>query len=158
MQWSCIYHLPMCNLLSSSLIQGTLVVEAAQRSGSLITARLAAELGREVFAIPGSIHSPLARGCHALIRQGAKLVESADDIHEELHQPTQGVLPSLRPVSQADAARHAPKARTDDADDDAASDPSNVTDDDNGRKILAALGYDPAHPDVLLQRTGLDAS
>src|SRR5690625_6690902 len=95
MQWSCIYHLPMCNLLSSSLIQGTLVVEAAQRSGSLITAKLATELGREVFAIPGSIHSPLARGCHALIKQGAKLVESGADILDELQQRRQSPVESV---------------------------------------------------------------
>ena len=124
------HHFPQRNRLIAGLSHGVLVVEAAPQSGSLITARLASEQGKEVFAIPGSIHSPQSRGCHALIRQGAKLVESAEDVLEELR-------PGLvrREVS-AEAA--APRSSDD--------------------PLLDALGYDPVSLDALLARTGMDTA
>lgn len=125
-------HFPQRNRILSGLCQGTLVVEAALQSGSLITARMAAEQGREVFAIPGSIHSPQARGCHALIRQGAKLVESAQDILEELH-----AQPAGQTMQLDDAEKAAPA----------------VSDDE--RQLLDALGHAPMGFDALQARTGL---
>ena len=130
-------NFPKRNRIISGLSQGTLVVEAALASGSLITARLAAEQGREVFAIPGSIHAPQSRGCHALIRQGAKLVESAQDVLEELKIPATTV-PGL-----SHEGVNAPGA-----------DVSDETED----PVLAALGYDPMGLDALIARTGMDAS
>jgi len=124
------HHFPRRNRLVAGLAHGVLVVEAARQSGSLSTARLANESGREVFAIPGSIHSPLSRGCHALIRQGAKLVETAQDIVDEL-----GELPRAAPVGTPDAP----------------TDPTSET-----APLLAALGYDPVLRDDLQRRTGLD--
>ena len=122
------YNFPRRNRIISGLARGVLVVEAAPESGSLITARLAAEQGREVFAIPGSIHSPVARGCHKLIKQGAKLVETAQDILEELGNFAAAPMPAAAPSAAPDES-----------------------------PILAALGHDPCSLDDLVERTGQSA-
>lgn len=132
-------NFPRRNRILCALARGTLVVEAAVRSGSLITARLAAEQGREVFAIPGSIHSPQSRGCHALIKQGAKLVETAQEVLDDLPasaHPSRCAYGSAAPAPAA-LAKASPQ---------------------NLDPLLTALGHDPATLDALADRTGLDTA
>jgi DNA processing protein len=126
-------NFPRRNRIISGLSLGTLVVEAALRSGSLITARYAVEQGREVFAIPGSIHNPLARGCHQLIRQGAKLVEGARDILEELAPQLNAILAEPEPPE-----------------------PSTGPDGEH-RMLLACMGDGTSSVDQLVERSGLTA-
>jgi DNA processing protein len=127
-------NFPIRNRLISGLSLGTLVVEAALQSGSLITARLAIEQGREVFAIPGSIHAPQSRGCHSLIRQGAKLVETAQDVLEEL-----GPLAAAARCIAPENAAQSP-----------AIDPGMTA-------LLKQIGHDPVSIDTLIERSGLTA-
>ncbi|MBV8272256.1 MAG: DNA-protecting protein DprA [Cupriavidus sp.] len=122
-------HFPRRNRIIAALSRGVLVVEAAERSGSLITARLASEIGREVFAMPGSIHAELARGCHKLIRQGAKLVETPADVLEEFTGLAAITLPEPPRASAA---------------------ATNVVD-----VFGAALAYDPVTFDALCERSGV---
>lgn len=121
-------NFPQRNRIIAGLSRGCLVVEAALQSGSLITARQAVESGREVFAIPGSIHSPQSRGCHALIRQGAKLVESAADVLEELSGQAPPAAPEIEETPHEQQA------------------------------LLEAMGFDPVSLDALMARCGWPAA
>jgi DNA processing protein len=128
---------PRRNRIIAALSLGVLVVEAGIRSGSLITARLAGNYGREIFAIPGSIHSPLSKGCHQLIKQGAKLVESADDIASEIISLTGALNPPA-----ANVAAHTNETTEINAD---------------HAELLTCMGFDPVSVDRLAERTGLTA-
>jgi len=135
-------HFPKRNRIISGMSMGVLVVEAAQQSGSLITARYAGEYGREVFAIPGSIHNPLAKGCHALIRQGAKLVEKAEDILEEITH----LYPGFRARAHSQQTAKADLL------------PLSAVDnslDEKQLNLLNQLGFEPTHIDTVVQRSGL---
>ena len=133
------HHFPRRNRIISGLAVGTLVVEAARRSGSLITARTALEQGREVFAVPGSIHNPMARGCHRLIRGGAKLVETAEDVLEEIS----GLVGAQ--LEQAGEPPEAPPVSEDPLDSDYI-------------RLLDSMGFEPVNQDTLVERSGLTAA
>jgi DNA processing protein len=146
-------HFPSRNRILAGLSLGTLVIEAAQRSGALITARLAAEAGREVFALPGSIHNPMARGCHRLIRDGAALVESADEVVAALGTWAGALRGELRrrlDAAGAPARQAANQGKP-------AADQARDGDPDHDR-LWSALGHDPNTMDQLVERTGLTAA
>lgn len=128
-------NFPRRNRVISGLTYGTLIIEAALSSGSLITARSALEQGREVFAVPGSIHSPLAKGCHSLIKSGAKLVESADDVLSEL--TAFRYRDPVRVLDEAGVAPGKPQVRTEDS------------------PLLELMGFDPVDIDSLCARARL---
>lgn len=137
-------HFPQRNRIVASLSLGTLVIEAALRSGALITARLAADAGREVFALPGSIHNPMARGCHRLLREGAALVEHPDEILASLAAQVASLAGTQRERLQGMAA-------------DAASATQEVSD-PRYNILWNAIGHDPTCMDELVIRTGLTAA
>lgn len=138
---------PARNRLLAALALGTVVIEAAERSGALITARLASEAGREIFAVPGSIHNPMARGCHRLIREGATLVTHSADILEGVANLAGELACALQtrlqiPISPVPSGQH----------------PAVTPPDPDYQRLWDALGYDPTGMDLLIERTGLTAA
>jgi DNA processing protein len=137
-------HFPSRNRIIAGLSLGTVVVEAALRSGALISARLAAEAGREVFALPGSVDNPTARGCHRLIREGAALVETPEEVLEALAPLAGSLAESLRGRLEKDPAGPVPRSAR-----------GQGTDDEDHNRLWSALGHDPTGMDTLAERTGL---
>ena len=148
-------NFPRRNRIIAALAQAVLVVEAAPESGSLITARLAAEMGREVMAVPGSIDNPHSKGCHKLIKEGAKLVECLDDILQECPQ-----LLQKAPVSSYSIYKETDESSAKGATEplQTADRPSETADESGKDELFAAMGYDPVHPDSLAQSLGLPAA
>lgn len=148
-------NFPRRNRIIAALAQAVLVVEAAPESGSLITAKLAAEMGREVMAVPGSIDNPHSKGCHKLIKEGAKLVECLDDILQECPQ-----LLQKAPVSSYSIYKETDESSAKGATEplQTADRPSETADESEKDELLAAMGYDPVHPDSLAQSLGLPAA
>lgn len=145
-------HFPRRNRIISGLSLATLVVEAGSRSGALITARYATEQGREVFAIPGSIHSPQSKGCHRLIKQGAKLIETADEIIDELGPLAMSAISAMQVSLEAGSGQQSefpgpiPPRK-----------PANSAAKQGYEKLLAMMGWDPVNVDALVERSGLTA-
>lgn len=139
-------YFPSRNRILAGLSLGTVVVEAAERSGALITARLTAEVGREVFALPGSIHNPMARGCHRLIREGAQLVESPQEVLDVLGPLAVDLAKALR--GELESTYVAPETRRQ----------ACLPIDPDYNRLWQALGHDPTGMDELSQRTGLTAA
>ena len=143
-------HFPSRNRIVAGLSLGTLVIEAAMRSGALITARLAGDAGRDVFAVPGSIHNPKARGCHRLIRSGAALVESADEVVRTLAPMAAHLGQALQARLDAPTTGESPTRPGTPA--------AGPAGDPDYQKLWDALGHDPTGMDLLAERTGLTAT
>jgi len=150
---------PARNRLIAALSLGTLVIEAAERSGALITARLAAEAGREVFAVPGSIHNPMARGCHRLIREGATLVTQAKEVLQGISDLSGNLSRGLQPTPASTLPN--PLKITDNVTQkppEIDSEPTMVLSDPDSQRLWNALSFDPIDMDTLVERSGLNAA